>query len=120
MFGKSEPLRTTSMVTSPAVEVFVTPDGTVCLSGRKEKIIEGRATYRCSGGELKHNLRARLCGAAYNPSPRQAEAEGSHIQSLDGFQSEFKASLDNSERLPLQNEELRLRLGEQVSGGEFA
>lgn len=57
---------------------------------------------------------------AYNPSPRQAEAEGSHIQRLEGFQSEFKASLDNSERLLFQKEEVRLRLGVQVSGREFA
>lgn len=63
MFGKGEPLRTTSMVTSPVVELFATPDGTVCLSGRKEMIIEGRAAHGCSVGELRHNLRARLCGA---------------------------------------------------------
>lgn len=61
--GKGDTLRTTSTKTSPAVELSVTPDGTVCLPGRKEMTIKGRTPHGCSVGELRHNLRARLCGA---------------------------------------------------------
>lgn len=61
--SKGDLLRTTSMKTLPAVELSVTPNGTVCLSGRKEMTIEGRTPHGCSVGEFKHKLRTRLCGA---------------------------------------------------------
>lgn len=57
---------------------------------------------------------------AYNPNTKQAEAEGSHIQRLNEFQSKLKASLDNSERLPFQNEKVRMKLRVWVGGREFA
>lgn len=56
----------------------------------------------------------------YNPSTQEKEAEGSHIQSLNGPRSEFEARLDNSMRLLFQNESLKRRLGVSASGKDFA